>query len=90
MKLIITPQRANKEVKYSVSGDALTVMLDGESDTFDFSEMPDGHTTEFCSVLEPCPVLMAVKKDGELSVTVTGFYGKDASALEKTERVEVY
>lgn len=90
MKLIITPQRADKTVKYSVSGDALTVMLDGESDTFDFSEMPDGCATEFCSSLEPCPVLIAVKKDGELSVTVTGFYGEDASALEKTERVEVY
>ena len=52
--------------------------------------MPDGEAGGFCSLLEPCPVLRAVKKNGELSVTVIGFYGEDAGVLEKTERVEVY
>ncbi|EOH6333383.1 TPA: hypothetical protein ACIJOS_001841 [Citrobacter koseri] len=90
MKLIITPQRADIECSYSVTGDVLTAVVGGKSDSFDFSGMPDGEAGGFCSLLEPCPVLRAVKKNGELSVTVIGFYGEDAGVLEKTERVEVY
>lgn len=90
MKLIITPQRSDIDCVYSVTGEVLTVAMEGKTDSFDFTEMPDGEASGFCSVLEPCPVLKAAKRDGIISVTVIGFYGEDATENEKIDRVKVY
>lgn len=89
MKLIMTPQRSDIDCVYSVTGEVLTVVMEGQTDSFDFTEMPDGVADGFCSVLDPCPVLKAVKTNGKLSVTVISFYGEDATENEKIERVKV-
>ena len=70
--MIVTyvPQRTDRSVRYSISDEVVTATIGGVSDTFDFSELPDGEAAGIISTLDPCPVLSARRVDGELHVTL--------------------
>jgi|Wag4MinimDraft_1082647.scaffolds.fasta_scaffold01841_3 hypothetical protein len=87
MKIIYTPQKADKSLSYAFPSEGVVeATMDGESDTFDFSEMPDGKAEKIESTLFACPVVSAEKVDGELTVKLLHWYGPDAADEEKTER----
>jgi len=64
------PQRTDTTVTYTFDGDRITATLDGVSDVFDFSALPDGEAAEIISTLDPCPVLSAKRVNGELQVAL--------------------
>lgn len=86
MRAILTPQRSDRRAEYSAAGDVLTVAMGDQTDTFDFSDMPDGRATEFESTLPVCPVISAERVAGALTVKLLHWYGPDAGDDEKQER----
>jgi len=70
MRITYVPQRTDADVVYMFNGECITATVDGITDTFDFSPLPDGEATSIQSVLDPCPVLAARRVDGELHVTL--------------------
>lgn len=86
MKLIISPQRSDYIYSYALSGDILTVTIDGVSDEFNFTGLSDGTAGEIVTSLPVNPVICAEKINGELTVRIIAFHGENASDEEKTER----
>jgi hypothetical protein len=86
MRLIITPQRGDYAFSYALSGDVLTITIDGVSDEFNFTGLSDGTAGEMATSLPVNPVICAEKTNGELTVRIIAFHGENASAEEKTER----
>ena len=70
MRITYVPQRTDADVVYTFDGECITATVDGITDTFDFSSLPDGEAAEIVSVLNPCPVLAAKRVDGELHITL--------------------
>ena len=70
MYITYVPQRSDRSITYTFDGEAITATLDGVSDVFDFTSLPDGEAASIESVLDPCPVLAARRVDGELHVTL--------------------
>lgn len=77
MRLIYSPQRAGITYSVEVTGEVLMVTVNGQSDTFDFTNMPDGTTEGIDSVLSPCPVLRAERLAGELTVHLIHWHGPE-------------
>src|SRR5690606_30089970 len=70
MRITYSPQRSDRNITYTFDGDRITATLDGVSDVFDFTPLPDGEAASIASVLDPCPVLAARRVNGELHVTL--------------------
>ncbi|MBY6111232.1 hypothetical protein KUV74_12590 [Halomonas sp. DP1Y21-3] len=76
MKAIFTPQNSTDiAYSYRAEGDVLHVTVNGVEDSFDFTGMPDGSASDFETALEPNPLIQATKADGELTITLLGWYG---------------
>ncbi|MGE5552817.1 MAG: hypothetical protein ACM3XZ_02700 [Betaproteobacteria bacterium] len=83
MLIHYSPQRSDRTIAYSFSpGDRIAATLDGQTDTFDFSALPDGEAAEIVSTLDPCPVLSARRVNGRLEVTLLRFHGPNPTAEE--------
>lgn len=82
MKLLLTPQIKDVDFSFSGNGDVLHVTVDGETDTFDFMQMPDGRADTIESTLDPCPVLSAERVNGELTVTLLDWRPESARNME--------
>ena len=94
MRIYKSPQVGadEKRFKFEFSGEAITVIFDGVSDTFDFTGLPDGEVdySMIETVLEYNPILKATKIDGILSVELLNFISEDATEEEKfPEWIEV-
>lgn len=84
MKILKSPQRNDNELTYAFNGEVITATLNGESDTFDFSAMPEGKATDFDSTLEPCPIKSAERDaNGELWVELMTYIGPNATESER-------
>ena len=70
MRITYSPQRSDRSITYTFDGDRITATLDGVSDVFDFTSLPDGEAAEIISTLDPCPVLSAKRVNGELQVAL--------------------
>jgi len=70
MRVTYSPQRSDRTVSYAFDGETITATLDGVSDVFDFTSLPDGEAAGIISTIDPCPVLSARRVDGELHVTL--------------------
>jgi len=70
MRVISVPQRRDNIISYAFSGEVVVATVDGVTDTFDFTNLPDGEATEILSHLDPCPVLGAERVNGELTLTL--------------------
>lgn len=89
--MILTPQRSDMTVAYSVDGDVLNVIGASGEDYFDFSSLIDGDiAADFVSTLSVCPVLSAECSvyDSERLITVSaiGWYAADAEEDAKQMR----
>lgn len=70
MRINYSPQRLDSSLAYTFNGEVITATLNGQTDAWDFSSMPDGEASEITSILDPCPVLAARRVDGVLYVTL--------------------
>lgn len=74
---------------YQFNGDKITVTYNGETDEFDFTDMPDGHAFSYgrepsiVSSLPIQPVIEAMKQDGVLKVKLIKFIDGDAMDEDK-------
>ena len=84
MQIKYSPQRSDVPLSYDFSGEQITAHLDGQSDTFDFYDMPQGKAESFNSTHEPCPVLSAERDaDGVLWVVLRSHHGPNASEAKR-------
>jgi len=86
-----SPQRSDRSLSYEFSGEVITATLDGETDVFDFSSLPDGEldVSALETTLDICPVLAARRVDGQLEVTLLRFHGPNAPESERFPGSEV-
>jgi len=86
-----SPQRSDRSLSYQFSGETITATLDGQSDTFDFSGLPDGEldVSALETTLDICPVLAARRVNGRLEVTLLKFHGPNALESERFPEPEV-
>lgn len=92
MNIEYTPQRSDNILSYEADGDVLTVTCtqrgQQHQDTFDFSGVPDGELDreQIETTLPVQPILSAKKENGELTVRVLRWYGKDEKHLFEGRR----
>ena len=82
----------DKRFEFSFSGESITATFDGDSDTYDFSGLPDGEVdfSKIETILPHNPILIARRVDGVLSVELLNFISEDASDAERfPEWIEV-
>lgn len=92
MKIKMFPQvRTNNKIWYEIQNQKITATINGVSDTFDFTEMPNGVLELYDdegrwlvdTELDEVPILGAEKKNGELTVEILFSIDMD----EKDERL---
>ena len=87
-----SPQRSDRQLVYAFSApDVIEATLDGVTDRFDFSGLPDGEldVSALETTLDICPVLAARRVDGQLEVTLLKFHGPNAPVEERFPEPEV-
>lgn len=83
MRVLFSPQQSDDQIEYSFSGETITATIGEQSDTFDFSEMPDGVATEIETALPVNPIISAKRINGMLEVVLLNWIGPDATEEEK-------
>ena len=73
------PQYSNNKISYSISGDTLTITVNGVIDLIDFSQFPDGEASvgDIETSLPTNPILGIKKINGDTTVELFRFYGDD-------------
>ena len=94
MRILMSPQVMfeDKRFDFVFSGESITATFDGETDTFDFSGLPDGEVdfSKIETMLPINPIIIARRVDGVLSVELLNFISEDASDDERfPEWIEV-
>jgi len=86
-----SPQRSDRQLSYEISGETITATLDGQTDTFDFSDLPDGEldVSALETTLDICPVPAARRVNGKLEVTLLRFHGPNPQPEEAFPEPEV-
>src|SRR5690606_36542023 len=73
MRITYSPQRSDRSITYTFSApDVIEATLDGVTDRFNFSGLPDGEldVSALETTLDICPVLAARRVNGKLEVTL--------------------
>lgn len=86
MRVLFSPQvptPPERRICYTFGQDVITAELDGVTDTFDFSQMPDGEAVDIETTLPVNPILLARRVDGVLEVVLLHWIGQDASEEER-------
>lgn len=86
MRVLFSPQVPaveGQQIRYTFDNDVIVVEIDGQTDVFDFSEMPDGMATGIETTLPVNPILSARRTNGVLEVVLLSWVGPDASEEEK-------
>jgi hypothetical protein len=84
IRLLYSPQFSARRIEYQLEGEVITATLDsGESDTLDFSGLPDGRAETINSTLPVNPIVSAERKAGILQLELLKFIGLDATERER-------
>lgn len=83
MKIKYSPQRSEERIEYIFEGERIIATFNGDSDTFDFSDFPDGYAENIETTLPVNPIVSAERIDGELHVELLNFIGEDATEEER-------
>jgi len=83
MNILYSPIRADFEIIYTFGNDSITATIAGQSDTFDFSAIPNGLLAEITTTLQYNPIISAERKEVVLSVVLLNPIGADATEEEK-------
>lgn len=78
INLILTPQRSGFKAEYQISGDVLSIAIDGEFENFDFTGLEEGVAEEIIAEILPVNPVISVEKTGDIvTVEAIRFYGED-------------
>jgi hypothetical protein len=90
MKILYSPQLNEIDIlNYHFESEKITATLNGQSDIFDFSQMPNGKAmggyqeAPITTNLGINPIVEAIRENGILKVTLVNFIGMDASEEDK-------
>lgn len=84
IKVLYSPQINIKDsLKYKFEGDKVTATLNGMTDIFDFTGMPDGAVDSVETVLPMDVIIEAQKKDGFLWLTLLKFIPENAPQSDR-------
>ena len=86
MRVLFSPQVPaveGQQIRYTFDNDVIVVEIDGQTDVFDFSEMPDGMATNIETTLPINPILSARRVGGVLEVVLLNWIGPDAPEEER-------
>lgn len=83
MFIKLSPVRSDKSIEYIYEDEVVIATIDGKSDTFDFSEVPDGKLGEVETSLPINPIVSAERIDGDLYVVLVNFISSDATEEER-------
>lgn len=92
MKIYLSPQVNNERIIYEFDNDRVKITINGISDEFDFTGLPDGelelydHETSenlIQTVLPINPIISAKKKGGVLYLELINWIGENATEAEK-------
>lgn len=84
MKVYFSPQVSDERMDYTFDNDVITATMNGVTETFDFSGMPNGIAESIKSeVFEFDPVLSAKKENNILYLELINFIGEDATEAER-------
>jgi hypothetical protein len=86
MKILLSPQRNNKQLNYEFENERIRVTYDGLTDTFDFSTLPNGKAETINTLLPINPIVSAKRENGVLSVELIQFISSDATDEERYPR----
>jgi len=92
MLIRYSPQRADRQLSYTFpQPDVVEATLDGVTDRFDFSSLPDGEldVSALETALDICPILAARRVNGQLEVTLLKFHGPNPTPQEAFPEPEV-
>lgn len=90
MRVLYSPQFSTRRISYTFNGEVVTATLDsGESDTFDFTNLPDGRAEGITTTLPSNPIVSAERIAGELHLELLSLIGLDASESERYPQWEV-
>jgi hypothetical protein len=82
IKLTETPQRADIKAEYTINGDILTVKIEGNTEVFDFTGLPDGQAEGIEIDSLPINPIVSVKKENDvIDVVAIRFYDADEKAV---------
>ena len=85
LKIFYSPQVTETDLlTYDIQGEVITATLNGESDIFDFSSIPDGIMKEIEGILAINPIVNAEREEGVLYVELLNFIKEDATEFEKS------
>lgn len=82
MQIKYSPQRSDDVLDYGFNGERITVTLNGQTDTFDFTGLPDGKLESIETTLLLNPIISAERINGELFVELLYFHGANATQEE--------
>lgn len=83
MFINLSPIRSDREISYTYNGERITATIDNQSDTFNFSEVPNGKLDEVESTLPINPIISAERVEGTLYVELINFISGDATEEER-------
>lgn len=84
MRVLYSPQFGARRITYGFAGETVTATLDtGESDSFDFSTLPDGRAEGITTTLPVQPIVSAERIAGELHLELLNYISLDASEAER-------
>lgn len=94
MRVMKSPQVRFDDVRFTFvfEGETVSATLNGVTDTFDFTGLPDGEIDSSMveTILEYNPIIRAKREAGVLSVEIMNFIPEDATEEEKfPEWIEV-
>lgn len=83
MKIRYCPQRSDDVIEYEFEHDIVHVTYKDQTETFDFSGMPDGRAENIETSLPINPIIEAWRENGVLHVKLLRFHGPDAGEKER-------
>lgn len=89
MMVFFSPCRSDEKIEYQFNGEKIIATFDGQTEEFDFSDMPDGVLESVESDLPVNPIIEAKRENGELSVVLLNFIKEDATDEERFPKWQV-
>lgn len=82
MKIKLSPQVNSEKIEYIFKNNIITATLNSKTDTFDFTNMPDGICENIETELEINPIISVKKEEGVLFVELLNFIDENETRQE--------
>ena len=82
MKILFNPQRNDNLLLYEFENETITATYNGQTEVFDFFDMPNGVVGNVETELPVNPIMKAERVEGELCVELLYYHGVNANQDE--------